>query len=57
MYAKPSLPTGTKLTHTQAFRDQTGGNHMTATDGLEANYDNVEALLRSLLDPKETVSG
>jgi hypothetical protein len=30
---------------------------MTATDGLESNYDNVEKLLRSLLDPKETASG
>jgi uncharacterized protein YndB with AHSA1/START domain len=47
----------TKLTHTLAFRDRAGRDHMTATDGLEANYDNVEALLRSLLDPKETVSG
>ena len=25
--------------------------------GLEANYDNVEDLLRSLLDPRGTVSG
>jgi uncharacterized protein YndB with AHSA1/START domain len=47
----------TKLTHTLAFRDQAGRDHMTATDGLEANYDNVEDLLRSLLDPKETVAG
>lgn len=47
----------TKLTHRLAFRDQAGRDHMTATDGLEANYDNVEDLLRSLLDPKETVSG
>jgi uncharacterized protein YndB with AHSA1/START domain len=47
----------TKLTHTLAFRDQAGRDHMTGTDGLEANYDNVAALLRSLLDPEETVSG
>jgi uncharacterized protein YndB with AHSA1/START domain len=47
----------TKLTHTLAFRDQAGRDHMTATDGLAANYDNVENVLRSLLDPKETVSG
>jgi hypothetical protein len=47
----------TKVTHRLAFRDQAGRNHMTATDGLEANYDNVEDLVRSLLDPKETVSG
>ena len=47
----------TKLTHRLAFRDQAGRDHMTKYDGLEANYDNVEDLLRSLLDPKETVSG
>ena len=47
----------TKLTHTLAFRDQAGRDHMTGTDGLEANYDHVENLLRSLHDPKETVSG
>jgi uncharacterized protein YndB with AHSA1/START domain len=46
----------TKLTHTLAFRDQAGRDHMTKTDGLEANYDNVENYLRSLLDPKGTVS-
>jgi uncharacterized protein YndB with AHSA1/START domain len=47
----------TKLTHRLAFRDKAGRDHMTKTDGLEANYDNVEGLLRSLLDPKGTVSG
>jgi uncharacterized protein YndB with AHSA1/START domain len=47
----------TKLTHTLAFRDQAGRDHMTGTDGLVANYDNVEDLVRSLLDPKQTVSG
>ena len=47
----------TKLTHSLAFRDQAGRDHMTKFDGLEANYDNVEDYLRSLLDPKETVSG
>jgi hypothetical protein len=30
---------------------------MTKFDGLEANFDNVEDYLRSLLDPKGTVSG
>jgi len=39
-----------------AFREQAGRDHMTKFDGLEANYDNVEDYLRSLLDPKETVS-
>jgi uncharacterized protein YndB with AHSA1/START domain len=47
----------TKLTHRLAFRDKAGRDHMTGTDGLEANYDNVEDLLRSLLDPKQAVSG
>jgi len=47
----------TKLTHTLAFRDQAGRDHMTGTDGLEANYDKVEALLRSLLDPREAAAG
>ena len=47
----------TKLTHTLAFPDQAGRAHMKATDGLEANYDNVAALLRSLLDPQESVAG
>jgi uncharacterized protein YndB with AHSA1/START domain len=41
----------TKLTHTLAFRDKAGRDHMTGYDGLQANYDNVEDLLRSLLDP------
>jgi uncharacterized protein YndB with AHSA1/START domain len=47
----------TKLTHRLAFRDKAGRDHMSKTDGLEANYDNVEGLLRSLLDPTGTVSG
>jgi uncharacterized protein YndB with AHSA1/START domain len=47
----------TKLTHRLAFRDKAGRDHMTKFDGLEANFDNVEDYLRSLLDPKGTVSG
>ena len=47
----------TTLTWKLAFPDQAGRDHMTGTDGLVANYDNVEALVRSLLDPKQTVSG
>jgi uncharacterized protein YndB with AHSA1/START domain len=47
----------TTLTHRLAFRDQAGRDHMTKFDGLEANFDNVENYLRSLLDPKETASG
>jgi hypothetical protein len=47
----------TKLTYRLAFRDKAGRDHMTKFDGLEANFDNVEDYLRSLLDPKGTVSG
>jgi uncharacterized protein YndB with AHSA1/START domain len=47
----------TKLTHRLTFRDKAGRDHMTKFDGLEANCDNVESYLRSLLDPKGTVSG
>jgi uncharacterized protein YndB with AHSA1/START domain len=46
----------TKLTHRLAFRDKAGRDHMTKYDGLQANFDHVEDLLRSLLDPKGTVS-
>jgi hypothetical protein len=42
----------TRLTQRLTFRDKAGRDHMTATDGFEASYDNVEDLLRSLLDPK-----
>lgn len=47
----------TKLTYRLAFSDQAGRDHMTRYDGLEANFDNLENYLRSLLDPTETVSG
>jgi uncharacterized protein YndB with AHSA1/START domain len=47
----------TRLTHTLTFRDKAGRDHMNKTDGLESSYDNVEELLRSLLDPEGTVSG
>jgi hypothetical protein len=39
----------TKLTYRLAFRDQAGRDHMTQYDGLLANFDNEEDLLRSLL--------
>jgi uncharacterized protein YndB with AHSA1/START domain len=42
----------TTLTHSLAFRDQAGRDHMTTTDGLEASFDNVEDYLASLLDPR-----
>ena len=47
----------TTLTWKLAFRDQAGRDHMTKFDGIEANLDNVEDYLRSLLDPKGPVSG
>jgi uncharacterized protein YndB with AHSA1/START domain len=47
----------TKLTHRLAFRDKAGRDHMTKFDGLVANMDNVDDYLRSLLDPKGTLSG
>ena len=47
----------TKLTHKLAFRDQAGRDHMTKFDGIEANFDNVEDYLRSLLGPQGAVSG
>jgi uncharacterized protein YndB with AHSA1/START domain len=40
----------TKLTYRLAFRDQAGRDHMTKYDGLLANFDHEEDLLRSLLD-------
>jgi uncharacterized protein YndB with AHSA1/START domain len=46
----------TTLTHRLAFRDQAGRDHMTKYDGLQANFDNVEDLLRSLLDSEGPVS-
>jgi uncharacterized protein YndB with AHSA1/START domain len=47
----------TKLTMKLAFRDKTGRDHMTKSDGQEDSFDKMEDLLRSLLDPKGTVSG
>lgn len=40
---------GTKITYKLAFRDQAGRDHMTKFDGLEANFDNIDAYLRSLV--------
>jgi uncharacterized protein YndB with AHSA1/START domain len=40
----------TTLTWTLAFRDKIGRDHMTKYDGIEANLDNMEGLLTSLLD-------
>lgn len=44
---------GTRLTWRLAFRDQAGRDHMTRFDGIEANFDNVENYLRSLLAHEE----
>jgi uncharacterized protein YndB with AHSA1/START domain len=42
----------TKVTYRLAFRDKAGRDHMTKYDGLLANFDHEEDLLRSLLDQK-----
>ena len=47
----------TKLTYRLAFRNQAGRARMTRYDGLLANFDHEEDLLRSLLDPQGMVSG
>ena len=47
----------TAVTWRLAFRDKAGRDHMTKFDGIEANFDNVEDYLRSLLEPKSTVAG
>jgi uncharacterized protein YndB with AHSA1/START domain len=46
----------TKLTHSLAFRDKAGRDHMTKFDGQEDSFDKMEDYLRSLLDPNGTVS-
>ncbi len=46
----------TKLTNKLAFRDKAGRDHMTNSDGSEDSFDKMEDYLRSLLDPKGTVS-
>ena len=40
----------TTVTYRLAFRDQAGRAHMTRYDGLLANFDHEEELLRSLVD-------
>jgi uncharacterized protein YndB with AHSA1/START domain len=47
----------TKKTNRLAFRDKAGRDHITKTDGFAASFDHLEDHLRSLLDPKGTVSG
>jgi uncharacterized protein YndB with AHSA1/START domain len=38
----------TLLTHTFTFENRAGRDHMTKTDGIEANFDNIDAYLHSL---------
>jgi uncharacterized protein YndB with AHSA1/START domain len=40
----------TTLTYRLVFSDQAGRDHMSASHGLEANFDNVEDLLKTLLE-------
>jgi uncharacterized protein YndB with AHSA1/START domain len=47
----------TKLTVKLAFRDRAGRDYMSKSDGQEDSLDKMKALLRSLLDPKATISG
>jgi uncharacterized protein YndB with AHSA1/START domain len=46
----------TTLTMRLAFRDKAGRDHMTSFDGKQDDFDQMEDILRSLLDPKGTVS-
>ena len=46
----------TTLKWNLAFRDKAGRDHMTRFDGVEANFDNVEDYLRSLLDANTAAS-
>lgn len=45
----------TTLTYRLAFRDQVGRDHM-KYEGIVANFDNIEDLLSSRLDPSGTVA-
>jgi uncharacterized protein YndB with AHSA1/START domain len=47
----------TLLTYRRVFRDKAGRDHMTKFDGHEDHFDNMEDLLRSLLDPKPVRPG
>lgn len=46
----------TTLTYKLTFRDEAGRDHMTAFDGHEANFNQVEDLLKSLLDANGAIS-
>jgi uncharacterized protein YndB with AHSA1/START domain len=42
----------TTMTYRLTFGDRAGRDHMQATDGLESNFDNLEALLLALLEDR-----
>ncbi len=44
----------TTLTWSLAFRDKAGRDHLTRFDGQQESLDEIEEILRSLLDPDET---
>jgi uncharacterized protein YndB with AHSA1/START domain len=46
----------TTLTMTLAFRDKAGRDHMTRFDGQKDSFDQVEDILRSLLEGKRSLS-
>lgn len=46
----------TTLTWSLAFPDEASRAHWTDTDGLESNFDNVEDVLRSLLDMETSLT-
>jgi uncharacterized protein YndB with AHSA1/START domain len=47
----------TTLTYKLAFSDQAGRDHMTKFDGLQANLDNIEDLLRVLQEHEGATTG
>jgi uncharacterized protein YndB with AHSA1/START domain len=46
----------TTLTYRLAFSDQAGRDHLTNYDGILTNFDNIDDLLSSQLDPQGAVS-
>lgn len=46
----------TTLTQTTRFRDKAGRARMTKFDGIEANFDHIEAHLRSLLEAARSLT-
>jgi uncharacterized protein YndB with AHSA1/START domain len=46
----------TTMTYRMSFRDQAGRDHMTTFDGLQSNFDQVDNLLRSLVEADESTA-